>query len=104
VSVIGPPLKRLKPRFLYPDQFGIVDRRVVTMHTQPAGITTMNLRHDGYINDLKVNIIKYSSEYVPFLRREATTGLAGVTFRDYDPGGKPFASAFRPCDIEMALF
>jgi len=74
------------------------------MHTQPAGITTMNLRHDGYINDLKVNIIKYSSEYVPFLRREATTGLAGVTFRDYDPGGKPFASAFRPCDIEMALF
>lgn len=90
-------------RFLHPNDFGIVDRRVVTMHTQPAGITTMNLRDDGYINDLNENVIKYSSEYIPFLHRE-TASLAGVTFQDYDPDGVPFASAFRPCDIDMALF
>jgi hypothetical protein len=90
-------------RFLYPNEFGIVDRRVVTTHTQPVGITTMNLRHDGYINDVKQNITKYSTEYIPFLRREATA-LAGVTFHDHDQFGAPFRSSFRPCDIEMALF
>lgn len=90
-------------RFLYPDDFGIVDRRVVTTHTQPVGITTMNLRRDGYINDVTQNISKYSTEYIPFLRREAMA-LAGVTFLDHDQFGAPFASSFRPCDIEMALF
>lgn len=90
-------------RFLYPDEFGIVDRRVVTSHTQPVGITTMNLRHDGYINDVTQNVTKYTTEYIPFLRGEAA-GLAGVTFLDYDQSGTPFSSTFRPCDIEMALF
>lgn len=90
-------------RFLYPDEFGIIDRRVVTTHTQPVGITTMNLRQDGYINDVTQNVTKYSTEYIPFLHREAA-GLAGVTFLDYDQFGTPFNSTFRPCDIEMALF
>jgi len=49
----------------------------------------MNLRHDGYINDVNENISKYSSEYVPFLRREAAV-LAGVTFQDYDQYGNLF--------------
>jgi hypothetical protein len=86
-------------------QYGIVDRRVVQLRTQPAGITTMNLRNDGYINDTRANVDKYDAEYIPFLRDEAAwLNAAGVTFNDIDEHGRPMASRFRACDIEMALF
>jgi len=92
-------------RFTYPNRFGIMDSRVVNRHTQPAGITTLNLRKDGYINDVKGNVDKYYSQYAPFLAAEANAlTAAGVTFSDVDSAGNPIEVPFRPCDIEMALF
>ena len=93
-------------RFTYPNQFGIMDSRVVTRHTQPAGVTTLSLRReDGYINNVPGNVHKYESEYLPFLAAEATAlNSAGVTFTDVEPGGHQLPVAFRPCDVEMALF
>lgn len=92
-------------RFLFPDDFGIMDSRVVGNHTQPEGITTLSVRTDGWIYDTLGNVRKYGKEYVPFLRREANRlNAQGITFQDVDPVGRHFASAFRPCDIEMALF
>jgi len=93
-------------RFTYPNEFGIMDKRVVTRHTQPAGITTLSLRQvDSYINDTRDNVHKYHREYIPFLVAEATAlNNAGVTFSDVDPGGRHVQVAFRPCDVEMALF
>jgi hypothetical protein len=93
-------------RFLYPDEYGVMDRHVVNEHTQPNGITTLNLRkEDGYISDLASNVKKYDAEYIPFLRAEAATINTGrVTFRDVDATGNSIVCGFRPCDIEMALF
>lgn len=93
-------------RFTYPNEFGIMDKRVVTRHTQPAEITMISLRQeDGYINDTRDNVDKYNSEYVPFLVAEATAlNTASVTFSDVDPAGRQVQVAFRPCDVEMALF
>ena len=93
-------------RFTHPNQFGIMDSRVVNRHTQPAGITTLSLRKkDGYINDTKENVCKYYTEYASFLTAEANAlTAAGVTFSDVDSAGNPIQGLFRPCDIEMALF
>lgn len=93
-------------RFLRPEQFGIIDRRVVGNHTQPAGITTLNLRPaDGYINDVAENVRKFAKEYTPLLFAEAAAlNALGATFEDVDEHGDSIASAFRPCDVEMALF
>lgn len=93
-------------RFLYPDEFGIMDSRVVGHFTQDNGITTLNVRkEDNYINDTKENIIKYYEEYVPFLRKEAQMlNESGYTFCDFDQFGDEICSSFRPCDVEMALF
>ncbi len=92
-------------RFLFPDDFGIMDSRVVGNHTQPNGITTLSLRNDGYINDTKQNVIKYETEYIIFLRSQASyLNELGVKFQDVDSKGKIFLSKFRPCDIEMGLF
>ncbi|MGH8710984.1 MAG: hypothetical protein ACREVA_06680, partial [Burkholderiales bacterium] len=74
-------------------------------HTQRAGITTLSVRADGYINDTKGNVDKYHSEYATFLTAEATAlTAAGVTFSDVDSAGNPIRASFRPCDVEMALF
>lgn len=92
-------------RFLFPDDFGIMDSRVVGNHTQPNGITTLSLRNDGYINDTKQNVEKYETEYTIFLRSQASyLNELGVKFQDVDSKGKIFLSKFRPCDIEMGLF
>jgi hypothetical protein len=92
-------------RFTHPGEYGIIDSRVVKRHTQPAGITTLSMRADGYINDMKQNVDKYYSEYAPFLTTEANSlTVARVTFSDIDAAGNPIRASFRPCDIEMALF
>jgi hypothetical protein len=93
-------------RFLYPDFYGIMDSRVVKNHTEPKKITSLNLRPaDGYINDVKENLTKYETQYVPFLVSEANAlAAAGVKFCDIDHDGTRIYTSFRPCDIEMALF
>ena len=92
-------------RFLFPNDFGIMDSRVVGNHTQPNGITTLSLRNDGYINDKKQNVIKYETEYTIFLKSQASyLNDLGVKFQDVDSNGQIFLSQFRPCDIEMSLF
>lgn len=93
-------------RFLFPDNFGIMDSRVVNKYTQPKGITTLSIRpNDGYINDTPGNVKKYNTEYIPFLRSEANwINTHGVTFQDIDPKGSVLTSRFRACDVEMALF
>lgn len=92
-------------RFLYPNDFGVMDSRVVGNHTQPNGITTLSLRNDGYINDTKQNIIKYETEYIIFLRVQAASlNKLGIKFRDVDDQGEIFLSTFRSSDIEMSLF
>lgn len=92
-------------RFLFPDDFGIMDSRVVGNHTQPNGLTTLSLRSDGYISDTKQNVIKYETEYISFLRSQASyLNSLGVKFQDIDAHGNIFSSKFRSCDIEMGLF
>lgn len=92
-------------RFLFPDDFGIMDSRVVGNHTQPKGITTLSVRRDGWIYDTDRNVRKYYEEYIPFLRSEASClNAQGISFQDVDPLGRPLLSPFRACDIEMALF
>jgi hypothetical protein len=92
-------------RFLYPEQFGIIDRRVVEKTNPPNGITTMHLRNDGYILDVRGNVDKYTTQYVAFLRTEANgLNAQGISFRDIDETGATINSPFRPCDVEMALF
>jgi hypothetical protein len=92
-------------RFTHSGEYGIIDSRVVKRHTQPAGITTLRVRADGYINDTKQNVDKYYSEYASFLTAEANSlTIARVTFCDIEAAGNPIRASFRPCDIEMALF
>jgi len=93
-------------RLLFPDDFGVMDSRVVGNHTNRRGITTLTIRRDdGYIINTGTNACKYHEEYVPFLRSEASwLNGQGITFQDVDPFGQHFASPFRACDIEMALF
>ena len=91
-------------RFLCPQEFGIIDSRVGAK-VQAAGITTLSIREDGYINDTPTNRRKYHCEYVRFLRSEAMAlSGAGGAFADVDENGMPIMSPFRPCDVEMALF
>jgi hypothetical protein len=92
-------------RFLFPNDFGVMDSRVVGNYTQPNGITTLSLRKDGYINDTKQNVEKYTSEYIVFLRNEAKKlNDLCINFKDYDANGRLISADFRACDIEMALF
>lgn len=93
-------------RFLFPEEFGIMDSRVVGNYTQPKGITDLNIRpNDGYIKDSISNVQKYSTEYIPFLKAEADwLNDKGTTFLDMDHRGNPINSRFRVCDVEMALF
>lgn len=93
-------------RFLFPEEFGIMDSRVVGNYTQPKSITTLNVRpDDGYIVDTLSNVHKYSTEYIPFLKSEADwLNDQGSTFLDIDPNGNTIRSRFRVCDVEMALF
>ena len=93
-------------RFLFPEEFGIMDSRVVGNYTQPKGITTLNIRpNDGYIVDIISNVKKYTTEYIPFLKAEVDwLNQKGATFLDKDPNGKQIKTGFRVCDVEMALF
>jgi hypothetical protein len=106
ISGVGIPTATAFMRFLFPDDFGVMDSRVVGRHTKPAGITSLSTRRDdGYITNSGSNARKYYEEYVPFLRSEARwLNAEGVTFQDVNANGEPFTSAFRACDIEMALF
>ena len=93
-------------RFLYPNDFGIMDSRVLKNHTQPNNITTLSVRAaNGYPNNTKMNINKYHLEYIPFLRKEADwLNSQNATFQDINALGNIFSSSFRACDVEMALF
>ena len=46
------PIATAMLRFTYPNEFGIMDKRVVIRHTQPAGITTLSLRREDGLVDL----------------------------------------------------
>jgi len=52
------PIATAFMRFLFPDEFVIMDSRVVGNFTQPAGITTLSINRYGYINDTKQNVKK----------------------------------------------
>ena len=104
IGGVGIPTASAFLRFLYPQEFGVIDSRVAAK-VQAAGITTLSIRADGYINDTKANSRKYSSEYIPFLRTEAEAlNRTGAAFEDRDENGATIRCSFRPCDVEMALF
>jgi hypothetical protein len=91
-------------RFLFPDEYGIMDSRVARI-TQRRGITSLYIREDGYINDTRRNKEEYAKSYNPFLLNEASQLKSrGVFFQDVAENGSLIDSSFRPCDIEMALF
>ena len=91
-------------RFLFPDEYGIIDSRVVQI-TQRANVTQLDLRDDGYIKDIKKNKEQYNNNYNPFLVAEACQlNDCGILFQNVDEHGDTIDSKFRPCDIEMALF
>jgi len=91
-------------RFLFPDEYGIMDSRVAKI-TQEEGITQLDIRHDGYIIDKKKNEEQYNQKYNPFLVNEAfQINCSGITFQDTDEQGEHINFKFRPCDVEMALF
>jgi hypothetical protein len=91
-------------RFLFPDEYGIMDSRVAKV-TQKNGITQLDIRHDGYIIDKKKNEEQYNQRYNPFLVNEACQlNNSGITFQDIDELGNQIDFKFRPCDVEMALF
>ena len=98
------PISTAFLRFLFPNEYGIMDSRVVKI-TQSNNITQLDLREDGYIIDKKKNIEQYKQKYNPFLLDEARQlNNSGMLFQDVDEQGNPADSQFRPCDIEMALF
>jgi len=91
-------------RFLFPNDCGIMDSRVVKI-TQREGITRLDIREDGWIKDKAQNREQYIKNYNPFLVEEARQlNNRGVLFQDIDEHGNSVNSRFRPCDIEMALF
>lgn len=91
-------------RFLFPNQFGIMDSQAV-LSTQEHHITNLSLRSDGYINDTKLNLLAYKNEYIPFLVKEANEiNNRGAIFSDVNEDGEKISVNFRPCDIEMALY
>lgn len=92
-------------RFLFPEDYGIIDSRVVNNYTQPNKLTNLNLRNDGYINDTRENVRQFNEKYIPFLREEAKwLNDKKITFLDKDSSGNMINAKFRPCDVEMALF
>jgi len=91
-------------RFIFPDQFGIMDSRVVKI-TQINNITDLDIRDDGYIVDKKKNTEEYNQKYNSFLSSEAhQLNNLNVLYQDIDEHGIQIHCRFRPCDIEMALF
>jgi len=91
-------------RFLFPNEYGIMDSRVVKI-TQRNNITQLDIRGDGYIIDKKTNVEQYKQKYNQFLVDEARQlNNSGVLFEDIDEHGNPVEYQFRPCDVEMALF
>lgn len=91
-------------RFLFPNEYGIMDSRVARI-TQERGVTSLDIREDGWIKDTRKNREEYDMVYTPFLLNEASElGSRAVLFQDVDESGNAIRSPFRPCDIEMALF
>ena len=91
-------------RFLFPDEHGIMDSRVAKI-TQQKGITSLDIREDGYIKDTRQNKEQYTEGYNAFLVNEACQlRTIGALFQDIDEYGNSINSYFRPCDVEMALF
>lgn len=91
-------------RFLFPHEYGIMDSRVAKI-TQERGITSLDIRDDGYIKDTRRNKQQYVQSYSAFLVKEASElRKCGVLFQDIDEEGCLIDSLFRPCDVEMALF
>lgn len=92
-------------RFLFPDEYGIMDSRVVKI-TQRKNITELNLRkNNGYILDVEKNRGQYYRNYNLFLVNEARhLNSLGILFQDEDEKGNQIKYKFRPCDIEMALW
>ncbi len=91
-------------RFIFPEEYGIMDSRVVKI-TQRHGITRLDLRDDEYIKDKDINKKQYINNYNSFLVDEAKQlNNIGTSFEDIDENGAIVRSKYRPCDIEMALF
>lgn len=104
ISGVRIPTATAFMRFLFPDECGIMDSRVAKI-TQDRGITFLDIREDGYIKDIRRNRNQYIESYNSFLQSEATQLRdRDVLFQDIDENGSTMNSAFRPCDIEMALF
>lgn len=102
---IGLPTASVFLRFLWPSDYGVLDRMAATK-TQASGATSFATRaDDGYIFHSAPNTQKYHSEYVPFLRAQANQlNDEGITFFDVDANGQDIRSQFRACDIEMAFY
>ncbi|MGD0209700.1 MAG: hypothetical protein ABSC14_01820, partial [Desulfomonilia bacterium] len=82
-------------RFLFPDEYGIMDSRVARI-TQRRGITSLYIREDGYINDTRRNKEEYAKSYNPFLLNEASQLKSrGVFFQDVAENGSLIDSSFR---------
>ena len=91
-------------RLLFPDEYGIMDSRVGAI-TNAAAITHLSLRDDGYVIDTPRNVAQYSNAYSPFLRAQVEQlETSGARFCDINAEGRLTEFAFRPCDVEMALW
>lgn len=98
------PIATAFMRFIFPDQFGIMDSRVIKI-TQSNNITNLDVRGDGYILDKKKNIEEYNQKYNSFLLSEADQlNVLNVRFQNVDEYSNQISCKFRPCDVEMALF
>lgn len=91
-------------RFLFPDNFGILDSRVAKF-TEKKGLTNLSIREDGYINDTRRNLEQYEKKFSPLLRKESESLYKmNARFKDVDQSKQISEFTFRPCDVEMALW
>jgi hypothetical protein len=91
-------------RLLFPETYGIIDRRVAVA-LQDAGIVSMSLQPNGYIINTDRNVSQYNDVYVRWLQGEARRlNKLGCCFQDHDENGIQRQFPFRACDIEMAIW
>ncbi len=68
-------------------------------------IKSHSIRNDGYINDTRRNIEQYEKIYTPLLTKEsAALNQKDARFKDVNQFKQILEFAFRPCDVEMALW